>query len=141
MTIWPSLFLRQRMVKEWNGKNHRCTYRSTNIKCIKFTIVGHIVNLSGRLVENIWGGWGWKVLVLIHSNIPKKFSNIQILVPEVESYLEGFISEVSCTNSARELQGKLLKKNPFGNEKTWIPKFYYTISNINIVLSNHIFFI
>ncbi len=41
-----------------------------------------------------------KVLVPIHSLIPPIFfKHIEILVPEVESYLEDCMCEVSCANS------------------------------------------
>ncbi len=41
-----------------------------------------------------------KVLVLIHSLIlPNVFKHMEILVPEVELYLECFMCEISSTNS------------------------------------------
>ena len=42
--------------------------------------------------------WKLKVLVPIHSLIPPNFSNMAIWVPEVESYLDSFVCEVSCKN-------------------------------------------
>ena len=44
---------------------------------------------------------------------PPFFSNImEILIPKGESYLEGFMCEVSCTNS---LTSRVMSENPFWN--------------------------
>ena len=61
----------------------------------------------------------FKVLFPIHSLNPDFFSNImEILVPEVESYLEDFIlCEVSCTNWFKSSPGlgETCEKNRLGN--------------------------
>ncbi len=49
--------------------------------------------------ENV-ASYDLKVLVPIHSLIPPNFfKHMEILVPEVESYLEGCVCEISCANS------------------------------------------
>ncbi len=70
-----------------------------------------------------------KVLVPIHNLIPSIFfKDTEILVPEVESYLEGFVCEVVCAKSVYFL-GEI-RENPLGNEKTWLPYIIKIISDI-----------
>ncbi len=63
----------------------------------------HLVILgykSCRLGDGIYVANRLKVLVPIHSLIhPIFFKHMEILVPEVESFLESFMCEVLCTNS------------------------------------------
>ena len=51
------------------------------------------------------------VFVSIHNLISTCFKHTAILVPEIESYLEGFMCEVACKKSVVQKS----VKNPLGN--------------------------
>ncbi len=70
---------------------------------VNWQIPTHDLNLRKGLLRshtNVVEVRHIKVLVPIRSLIPRYiFRYKDILVPEVESYLEGFMCEVSCTKS------------------------------------------
>ena len=71
--------------------------------------------------------------VKIQSLIPQQFSNImEILIPDNESYLEGFMCKVYVQ---RLCSLEKSAKASLGNYKTWVLviTIYKTISNISIV--------
>ena len=63
----------------------------------------------------------------------------KVIYIDIESYLAGFMSEVSCTlcSLAKLHNYEKSWENPLVNKKTWLAPFYKTINNINIIFSDH----